>query len=162
MRSLLLLTLLGACGTSDTAATVLRCADFAYCATYEINQNNGGTVDRPAGPAGGPIADGMYRVLMPTVPGDLNCCSRNSVNQRRHRASTFTAAAHIKNKVFFEARARPSRWRRLHVQRMRTPRSDTISNVSTTFEEFLAAILGRHGRTMAQRPETAGSPMAPA
>ena len=47
MRSLLLLTLLGACGTSDTAATVLRCADFAYCATYEINKNNGGTVDRP-------------------------------------------------------------------------------------------------------------------
>ena len=69
MRSLLLWALLGACGTSDTAATVLGRADFAYCATYEINQYNGGTVDTPAG---GAIADGMYRLAYMVNPTSAN------------------------------------------------------------------------------------------
>ena len=42
---------------------------FAYCATYEINQYNGGTVDTPAG---GAIADGMYRLAYMVNPTSAN------------------------------------------------------------------------------------------
>jgi hypothetical protein len=69
-------------------AQALACKDLAYCSTYEINQYNG-TVDTPAG---GTVADGIYRLaylVNPASAGQGNDTFGDYAEVWRFQAGTF-------------------------------------------------------------------------
>jgi len=70
------------------AAPALACKDLAYCSTYEINQYNG-TIDTPAG---GTIADGVYRLaykVNPASAGQSNDTFGDYAEVWRFQAGTY-------------------------------------------------------------------------
>jgi len=69
-------------------APALACKDLAYCSTYEINQYDG-TIDTPAG---GTVADGIYRLaynVNPASAGQGNDTFGDYAEVWRFQAGTF-------------------------------------------------------------------------
>jgi hypothetical protein len=109
MKQIFFVLILSACGSSDPnngsvdasqgsgsgtkmdaaqQAPALMCKDLAYCSTYETNQYNG-TIDTPAG---GTIADGVYRQaykVNPDSAGQSNDTFGDYPQVYRFQAGTF-------------------------------------------------------------------------
>ena len=105
-KHIFVLLCVAACGGDDSAspdaspnqAAELRCIDFAYCSTYSVRTYQG----TPSTPAGGTIADGVYRlawVVAPMAESDDGSGSRPraiaaSSARRRRGGSTTTCSRH--------------------------------------------------------------------